>query len=377
MTNTLTLLSHAVLSRPPTSASLLTTRFQSELRPALPPKYDGDRQHGKAFVNACQAFFWLRPDQFPDEQIRIQWASMTYMSLGRAQRWVNRIYQWEALPTNTNVNHFVDWDDFRLFFQKEFFPLHAEAVATNVLEESTYFQGSWNVNDYLDEFRDLVSESGYTSPKTIVVKFRWGLNVEIGDAIATMAVGRPDDLDPEAWFDAAVRIDQSRTTNEAFQTAVRPNSSFSTLPSILELQKDCQQYHMSTTNPRKLRKYSTSKECLQMKSGSWYGSCLVLRHQKHRWNLNQRWLQGSCQTDTVNLPWKMFPKHQPMFSCFQRPLAQNHTGNPNGRGSFRKIPKLVLQKLVPIPSTVRGLPLPLPKFPEDPSAPANRLPQCS
>ena len=118
-----------------------------------------------------------------------------------------------------------------------------------------------------------------------------------------------------------------------------------------KLWKNCRQYHMSTTNPQKLRKYSTSKECLQMKSGSWYRSCLILRHQKHRWNLNQRWPQGSCRTDTVSLLWKTLPKHQPTFSHFRRPLAQNHTGNPNGRGSFRKIPKLVPQKLVPIPST--------------------------
>ena len=56
----------------------------------------------------------------------------------------------------------------------------------------------------------------------------------IGDAIATMAVGCPDDLDLEAWFEAAVRIDQSQTTNEAFQMAVRPIPSSSTLPSIAE-----------------------------------------------------------------------------------------------------------------------------------------------
>ncbi len=35
--------------------------------------------------------------------------------------------------------------------------------------------------------------------------------MEIGDAIATMAAGRPDDLDPEGWFEAAVRIDQANT----------------------------------------------------------------------------------------------------------------------------------------------------------------------
>jgi len=37
-----------------------------------------------------------------------------------------------------------------------------------------------------------------------------------------MAVGRPDDLDPEGWFEAAVRIDQACTTNTAFRASVQP-----------------------------------------------------------------------------------------------------------------------------------------------------------
>jgi len=82
-------------------------------------------------------------------------------------------------PANAGVNYLIDWDDFRASFWKEFFPLHAEAVATNVLEGTAYFQGTRNVDDYLDEFRDLVSASGYTSPKTIVVKFRRGLDLTI------------------------------------------------------------------------------------------------------------------------------------------------------------------------------------------------------
>jgi hypothetical protein len=147
---------------------------------------------------------------------------MTYMFRDRAQRWVTRIYDWEMLPANAGVNYFVDWDDFRASFRKEFFPLHMEAVATNTLEGNAYFQGTRNVDDYLDEFQDLISESGYTSPKTIVVKFRRGLNMKIGDAIATMAVGRPDDLDPEGWFEAAVRIDQAQATNAAFRATVQP-----------------------------------------------------------------------------------------------------------------------------------------------------------
>ena len=34
-----------------------------------------------------------------DEQTKIQWA-MTYMNSGRAQKWVNQVYHWEAIPAN-------------------------------------------------------------------------------------------------------------------------------------------------------------------------------------------------------------------------------------------------------------------------------------
>jgi hypothetical protein len=151
MSDTLALLTRNVLVKQSNPVPHLTTNFRSELKPALPPKYDGKRQHGQAFINACQAFFRLQPNQFPEEQIKIQWA-MTYMSQGQAQKWVNRIYQWKALPANANVHYFVDWDHFRSVFQSEFYPLHADAVATNILEGQTYFQEDRNVDNYLDDF---------------------------------------------------------------------------------------------------------------------------------------------------------------------------------------------------------------------------------
>jgi len=45
----------------------------------------------------------------------------------------------------------------------------------NTLEMLSYFQGRQTV-DNLDQFRDLVYDSGYMDPKTIVVKFCRGLN---------------------------------------------------------------------------------------------------------------------------------------------------------------------------------------------------------
>ena len=45
-----------------------------------------------------------------------------------------------------------------------------------MLETSSYFQGKRTVDDYLDQFRDLIYDSVYTDLKTIVVKFRRGLD---------------------------------------------------------------------------------------------------------------------------------------------------------------------------------------------------------
>jgi hypothetical protein len=35
-----------------------------------------------------------------------------------------------------------------------------------------YYQGKWDVEAYIDEFKDLVNLSRYTDPITIVLKFR-------------------------------------------------------------------------------------------------------------------------------------------------------------------------------------------------------------
>jgi hypothetical protein len=85
-------------------------------------------------------------------------------------------------------------------------------AATNKLEGTFYFQSHQTVDDYLSEFQDLISDSSYTDPKTIVVKFQRGLNPFV-DVVATMASGRPDDLDPEAWFEATI---QNQGANAAF-----------------------------------------------------------------------------------------------------------------------------------------------------------------
>jgi len=50
-------------------------------------------------------------------------------------------------------------------------PLDSESAAINILETTAYFQGKRMVDNYLDQFRDLIYNSGYTDPKTVMVKF--------------------------------------------------------------------------------------------------------------------------------------------------------------------------------------------------------------
>jgi hypothetical protein len=57
-----------------------------------------------------------------------------------------------------------------------------------------YYQKTQLVDDYLDEFLDLIAESRYTDPKTLVVKFRRGLDPQIQNVVATIANGQPSNV---------------------------------------------------------------------------------------------------------------------------------------------------------------------------------------
>ena len=72
---------------------------------------------------------------------------------------------------------------------KEILPCQLRAVAINKLESTAYYQKNQSVDSYLDEFLDLIAESGYTDLKMLVVKFQRGLDPQTQNAVATMANG--------------------------------------------------------------------------------------------------------------------------------------------------------------------------------------------
>ena len=157
-----------------------------QLRPALPNEFDGDRSKGTTFLQSCQTYILLCPESFSENQVKIIWV-LSYMKSGQAAKWAACVFKWEE--ENAGDSRFLDWDNFKLEFRKEFCPANSEASAINKLESTTYYQRTRSVDDYLDEFLDLVVESGYTDPKVLVVKFRRGLDPQIQNAVATMANG--------------------------------------------------------------------------------------------------------------------------------------------------------------------------------------------
>jgi len=195
------------------------------LKPSVPLDFDGDRSAGKAFLTSCRTYIRLQSEAFNDDLVKIIWA-MSYMNAGRAGHWMAHEFETEA---HNGRLCFLDWLDFEEEFQKDFFPLGAEAAAVNALEMTEYFQGNRTVEAYLDQFRDLVCDAEYSDLKTIVVKFRRGLNRRILMALAGMPIGRPSDRDPEAWFCLAVQMDQNQAADDAFHSQV-PSTAFAAVP---------------------------------------------------------------------------------------------------------------------------------------------------
>jgi hypothetical protein len=88
------------------------------------------------------------------------------------------------------------------------------------------------VDEYVDDFRELIDQAGYTEGLAIVVKFRRGLNKAIQDQIANIPIGRPADNDPETWYNAAIRADENRIANSLFHSGSMTTRTSGILPNF-------------------------------------------------------------------------------------------------------------------------------------------------
>lgn len=125
---------------------------------ASPPSdYNGDRAQGRSFLNSCRLYMSLRRQEFLDDDASIRWV-LSYMKSGRAATFANRVLRNES---NGLLPYFT-YAEFETAFIREFLPENEALQATLKIESTAYFQGTRDVDSYIDEFKDLVDVSGYT-----------------------------------------------------------------------------------------------------------------------------------------------------------------------------------------------------------------------
>jgi hypothetical protein len=169
------------------------------VKPSPPLDFDGDRKKGRAFMNSCKLYICLAKNQFSNDQERIAWV-YSFMKSGRAALFVDRVLRCEA---RTCSPMFAGWMTFRVTFMDEFCPKNETQMALAHLETSAYHQSKCAIDDYIDEFHDLIDMAGYTEGLVIVIKFCKGLQSDIQDQIVQLPYGHPDDDNPDEWYEAA------------------------------------------------------------------------------------------------------------------------------------------------------------------------------
>ena len=189
---------------------------------AVPSAFNGDRSKGLGFLAQCQLYLWVYGSLFTSDRVRILWA-LSYMKEGRAALFMRRTLR--ALSTNPSSLSFNpdSWASFEAVFLQKFCPRFELESAQIKLEGDGYHQGSRSVEDYVDEFQDLVQEAGYLAGPMVVWRFRHGLDRSIHDEISDMpVVNRPGLGDLDGWINVATLIDQHRRAHEEFERNTSP-----------------------------------------------------------------------------------------------------------------------------------------------------------
>ena len=89
-------------------------------------------------------------------------------------------------------------------------------MALTKLKGTSWYQGKDAVDDYIDQFQELIDLAEYDDDKTIMIKFRRRLDPTLQNQVALLGDGAPNFGDPEGWYEAARRIFQNKEANKAF-----------------------------------------------------------------------------------------------------------------------------------------------------------------
>jgi hypothetical protein len=136
----------------------------SRVKPGIPSHFYGDRAQGHAFLTSCELYISLTQSDFVDKQVRIHWA-LSYFKGGCVASFAERILHQEL---RSGKMCFASWREFTEEFMVTFCPENEATTALMRLESDWYFQAKWNVEAYIDEFKDLVCKGNLTDLRRIL-----------------------------------------------------------------------------------------------------------------------------------------------------------------------------------------------------------------
>jgi hypothetical protein len=139
---------------------------KTQTKPAI--RIDGNHAKGHAFINSCMLYAALCPDEFTDDIQQIRWV-LTFIKKDRAAIFANCTI-WSK--NRTGLPRFQTWESFYMTYVSLFCPINKSMMALMKLETEVYHQNKCDVDEYIDDFEELIDLLGYTDPLTIVIKFR-------------------------------------------------------------------------------------------------------------------------------------------------------------------------------------------------------------
>jgi hypothetical protein len=157
----------------------------------------------------------LIPHQFADDHAKIMWA-LSFMKSGHAACFVDR--QMRGYH-NVGSLSYGSWREFIEEFITDFCPKNEIQTSRTELKTTKFFQGGQSIDEYVDDFCEIVQRACYFEGAHIILKFCKGLNPKIQDHVACVTEGEPSDDSPHQWYAAATLCDENHIANKAFQTS--------------------------------------------------------------------------------------------------------------------------------------------------------------
>jgi hypothetical protein len=162
----------------------------------------------------------LCSDQFPNEASRIAWV-LSLMRTDRAYRFSQRALAYMVDNSRWEWNTF---EEFSKEFAQEFFTPEEEIDALTRLETSAYHQGRRTIDDYVDDFVELMTRSRFSDMRSAVVKFRKGLEPSFAHTLAE-SLHPPANDDLKGWVAQAKQLDRSRRMHQQTTAILKTTST--------------------------------------------------------------------------------------------------------------------------------------------------------